>query len=258
MPPSQNFGVDRKITIWIKAILSRLFQLLGYEITKIPPARSLYRPLYSPWHSEDFARYYAIAAPRTLVSIDRCFVLERLFRQTLPIAGDIFECGVYKGGTAALLAALLAEEKSDKKLFLFDTFAGMPATDPQRDWHKQGDFSDTSLESVQSFVGGGSRRIFRKGLIPETFAGLSDITISFCHIDLDIYKSIIDSVAFIWPRLSLGGAIVFDDYGFRTCMGAKEAVDDFFRSENAVPLCLHTGQAIVFKGTLSSPAKGSS
>jgi len=253
MPPRKNFGVDSKLLIMIKAVLSHLLKGLGYEIRKIPPANSLYRPLYSPWHSTDFARYYAIAAPRTLVSVDRCFVLERLFRQTLPIAGDIFECGVYRGGTAALLAALLAEEKSEKRLFLFDTFAGMPATDPERDWHREGNFSDTSLEAVQSFVRGGARCILRKGLIPETFAGLSDVAISFCHIDLDIYKSTMDSVAFIWPRLSLGGAIVFDDYGFVTCPGAKQAVDDFFRTEKAVPVCLQTGQAIVFKGTPSMP-----
>jgi O-methyltransferase len=64
---------------------------------------------------------------------------------------------------------------------------------------------------------------------------------------LDIYKSIVDSLNFIWPRLSSGGIIVFDDYGFPTCPGAREAVDDFFSGKSAIPLRLHTGQAIVFK-----------
>jgi O-methyltransferase len=173
--------------------------------------------------------------------------LERLFRQTLQIPGDIFECGVYKGGTAALIAALLAETKSAKKLYLFDTFEGMPETDAKKDWHRKGDFSDTSLEEVQSFVNGGKACIFKKGFIPDTFIDLSDTAVSFCHIDVDIYRSIIDSLEFIWPRLSSGGVIVFDDYGFPTCLGARQAVDDFFQDKSAVPLCLHTGQAIATK-----------
>jgi O-methyltransferase len=173
--------------------------------------------------------------------------LERLFRQTLATPGDIFECGVYKGGTAALLAALIAELKSPKALYLYDTFEGMPATDAEKDWHNKGDFADTSLEAVRSFVKGGERCVFRNGFIPDTFEGLGDTKISFCHIDVDIYKSIIDSLKFVWPRLSVGGVIVFDDYGFPSCVSARQAVDDFFRDKSAIPLCLHTGQAIVFK-----------
>jgi O-methyltransferase len=163
--------------------------------------------------------------------------------------GEVIECGVYKGGTAALLRSLLEESKSTKKLYLFDTFEGMPDTNPEKDWHKEGDFSDTFLEEVRSFVGGTEICIFRKGFIPNTFEGLYDITISFCHIDVDIYRSIIDSLDFIWPRLSSGGIIVFDDYGFPSCPGAREAVDDFFRDKSSIPLCLHTGQAIVFKNS---------
>src|SRR5207248_10954330 len=118
---------------------------------------------------------YAIAAPRTLVSRDSCYVLERLFRQTQPVAGDIFECGVYKGGTAALFRSLIEETTCAKKLYLFDSFEGMPDTDPSKDWHNKGDFSDTSIEEVRKFVGGSEICIFRKGFIPDTFAGLSEI-----------------------------------------------------------------------------------
>jgi O-methyltransferase len=244
----------------LKPMIRRVLRKMGYEIRRHAGAEvaqrvdlGLYRPLYSPWESDKFTPYYSIAAPRTLVSRDRCYVLERLFRQTLPVTGEIFECGVYKGGTAALLRALLDETGCAKKLYLFDTFEGMPATDSEKDWHKKGDFSDTAIEEVRTFVGGGDNCIFKKGFIPDTFRGLSDIKVSFCHIDVDIYKSIMDSLEFVWPRMPLGGAIVFDDYGFPTCPGALQAVDDFFRQKEAVPLCLHTGQAIVFKGP---PNKG--
>jgi len=47
--------------------------------------------------------------------------------------------------------------------------------------------------------------------------------------------------------LSVGGFIVFDDYGFPSCPGARAAVDEFFSGKSYFPLCLPTGQALVFK-----------
>jgi O-methyltransferase len=144
------------------------------------------------------------------------------------LAGDFWECGVYRGGTAALLAQILKDSRTAKKLYLFDSFEGMPATDPEKDWHKKGDFSDTSLDSVSASIQAADHCIFKKGFIPDTFAGLEDSRISFAHIDVDIYKSIMDSLDFIWPSLVVGGFIVFDDYGFKTCASARKAVDQFF------------------------------
>jgi hypothetical protein len=51
-----------------------------------------------------------------------------------------------------MMAAMLRDRRADKKLFLFDTCTGMPETDPARDLHVQGDFSDTSVESVASYL----------------------------------------------------------------------------------------------------------
>ncbi len=143
-----------------------------------------------------------------------------------------------------------------KKLLLFDTFGGMPETDPEKDWHKKGDFQDTSAEAVISYVRAEEFCSLRKGFIPETFRGLESAKIAFAHVDVDIYKSVYDCVSFIWPRLTLGGFIVFDDYGFATCPGARAAVDGFFATKASVPLCLSTGQAVVFKGVAESdPAR---
>jgi O-methyltransferase len=245
----------------VKERLKKAAELLGYEIKRIVPTpkfegiprSELYRkpasgwPLYSPWFGEDFARYYAIAAPRTLVSADRCYVLSTLLRQALSIEGDVWECGVYKGGTAAMLAKIMIESKVSKKLLLFDTFAGMPETDADRDLHQEGDFADTSAEDVAAYVNAPDVAVLREGFIPDTFAGLESHRIAFAHIDVDIYKSILDCLEFIWPRLSSGGFIVFDDYGFPSCPGALQAVDEFFSATTAFPLCLPTGQAVVFK-----------
>ena len=228
--------------------LRHLRGLANGEADEIPD-RELYRPLFSPWLGPgEFHRYYDIAAPRTLVSADRCHVLYTLLRQAFHVPGDIWECGVYRGGTAAMLAAMLAEQCRSKRLFLFDTFDGMPQTDAERDRHRKGDFADTSVESVCAYVGHADLCVVRKGFIPDTFAGLESAQIALAHIDVDIYRSIVDCLDFIWPRLCLGGFIVFDDYGFSSCPGARAAVDDFFRDRACIPLCIPTGQAVVFKG----------
>ena len=147
-----------------------------------------------------------------------------------------------------MMAAILTESCPSKRLYLFDTFEGMPETDADKDWHKQGDFSDTSLETVSAYVGHADLCVVCKGSIPETFAGLESAQVAFAHIDVDIYKSIIDCLQFIWPRVTFGGFVVLDDYGFPSCRGARAAVDEFFSREACVPLCLPTGQAVVFKG----------
>lgn len=213
------------------------------------PDRELYQPLFSPWLGQgEFRRYYDIAAPRTLVSADRCHVLYTLLRQAIHVPGDIWECGVYQGGTAAMLAAMLADKCRSKRLVLFDTFEGMPETDARDDRHRKGDFADTSVEAVAAYVGHADLCVIRKGFIPDTFAGLEAAQIALAHIDVDIYRSIMDCLDFIWPRLSFGGFVVFDDYGFSSCPGARISVDEFFRGQACVPLCLPTGQALVFKG----------
>jgi O-methyltransferase len=66
-------------------------------------------------------------------------------------------------------------------------------------------------------------------------------------VDVDVYRSILDCCEFIYPRLKTGGVMVFDDYGFPTCPGARKAVDEFFTGKPETPVILQTGQAIVIR-----------
>lgn len=233
----------------VVTVLAKLRHLLTRPLVPAGvPDRELYQPRFLPWLGEgDFARLYRVAEPRSLVARDRAYVLHTMLKQSLHIPGHVWECGVYRGGTAAMFARMLAEAASDKRLFLFDTFDGMPATDPDKDRHRQGDFADTSLEAVRAYVGQPERCVFRPGWIPATFQGLEAECIAFAHIDVDIHQSVLDCLGFIWPRLSVGGFVVLDDYGFFTCPGARAATDEFFARRAAVPLCLASGQAVVFK-----------
>ena len=212
--------------------------------TELVPRRELYQPYFAPWLSPEFAACFARLAPYTLVPPERCFTLASLAIQASRLDGEVWECGVYRGGTAMLLAQLLAS--AGRTLRLFDTFEGMPAVDSALDYHQAGDFAETSVEAVRSLVPGNFVHIY-KGLMPDTFRGLEGSRIALAHVDVDIYSSIMACCEFIYPRLCQGGIMVFDDYGVVTCPGARKAVDHYFADKSVVPLVLQTGQAVVFK-----------
>jgi O-methyltransferase len=238
----------------LKEIVKRGFLALGLDKKHVSPPPSIpegefYTPLFSPWNDYgDFGRYRVLAAPYTLVSRDRLYVLYALALNAIQLRGDFWECGVYKGGTAKMLAELLAAHaRPGLKLHLFDTFSGMPETDEKLDIHREGDFSDTNLETVRRVVGNPERVEFHPGWIPDTFRDMSDAQVALAHVDVDIYRSILDCCEFIYPRLKTGGVLVFDDYGFPCCPGARKAVDEFFADKPETPIVLQTGQAIAIR-----------
>lgn len=213
------------------------------------PDRAFYDGVFSPWQGYGaFGPQFARMRPHTRVSAERAWVLYSLARQALALDGAIYEAGVFRGGTALMLADLIRGDGGKQSLHLFDTFAGMPQTDAKRDLHQAGDFSDTSLEGVRQTVGSDSFIHYHPGFVPDTFGGREADRIAFAHVYLDIYQGILDSCKFIYPRLLPGGFMVFDDYGFMSCPGARQAVDEFFAALPEVPLVLPTGQAIVFRG----------
>ena len=69
----------------------------------------------------------------------------------------------------------------------------------------------------------GTGVIIHAGQFAETVADVTDQRFCFAHIDADLYSSVLFATGFIFPRLTIGGVIVYDDYGFRTCAGAKAA-----------------------------------
>lgn len=240
----------------IKKSILRFLNLLGYHLIKISPPgpviRELdlpdansYQPLFCPWYQDRiFNSSFSLAAPFTLVTIDRCYIIWTLASQSQHVEGEFWECGVYRGGTARLLADNILSNRSEKNLRLFDTFSGMPTTGA-RDFHVEGDFSDTSIDIVRKVLEHNEFVTFHVGKIPDTFGNETDKKISFAHIDVDIYQSVLDCCKYIYPRLSPGAVMLFDDYGYSSCPGARQAVDEFFRDKPECPLVLSTAQAIV-------------
>jgi hypothetical protein len=152
----------------LKNFIRSAIHLTGFDIRRRPkeatpvveeptsygiPDEEFYEPVFSPWKGYgDFANYYALAEPSSLVSPDRCYILLTLAKQASRISGTWMECGVYRGGTAAMFAKLIQNLDLDCTLHLFDTFEGMPETNPELDLHQAGDFEGTSLEDVKNRI----------------------------------------------------------------------------------------------------------
>lgn len=186
------------------------------------------------------------ARPLTLLTDEALFNLYQVAGQVATVAGDAAEVGVYKGGTAVLLAQRF--ETAGKRLLLFDTFEGMPeSADARVDRHRAGDFDDTSLEAVTRALSAWEDVELVPGFFPETAKPAADRKFALVHVDVDIYQSVLDCCEFFYPRLSPGGAIVFDDYGQRSCPGARKAVDEFFADKPEHPFYLPTGQCVVWR-----------
>lgn len=196
-----------------------------------------------------FSPVWEIAKTRTLVDEMRAHTLYQFARYASKLEGDFAEIGVYRGGTAKLLLHVV--EGSDRKVHLFDTFAGMPKSD-ERDLHTEGDFNDTSLDAVRGFLSPARNAAFYAGEFPKTAEGLENKRFAFVHVDVDIARSVEACCEFFYPRMVAGGVMVFDDYGATSCPGAKLAADAFFASRPETLMHLATTQAMVIKLPSSS------
>ena len=168
--------------------------------------------------------------------------LWRLARDSAARPGAWAEAGVFRGGSAELIAAA---KPPTIPLHLFDTFGGMPAVAPGDGAFQPGDFGDTSVAAVRDRLQQTEGVEFHPGFFPDSAQTpeLHTAQFQFVHLDLDLYQSTLAGLEFFYPRLLPGGVIVSHDYGDLTVPGVRQAFDDFLRDkpERVTPLWLTQG-----------------
>jgi O-methyltransferase len=171
----------------------------------------------------------------TLLTEDRCTALFDAAVEVMGLHGHFYECGVYEGGISQLLAEVIKRSGVRRELHIFDSFAGLPKSDPQIDHHRQGEFT-ASVDGVRTRLADYPDVFVHQGWIPGVFAANKTDRIAFAHIDLDLYRSTKDALAFVWPRLVERGCIIVDDYGIESCRGVEKAVSELLagRSEECL------------------------
>ena len=195
--------------------------------------------------------YSMTSWPRLLGLVE---ATEYVARNDIP--GAIVECGVWKGGSMFAAALTLVKQgKTERDLYLLDTFEGMPGPG-ERDvtnsgkpaletWKKVNEGEEGSdwcragvneVRVVMESSGFPKERIhYIVGMVERTIPERAPEEIALLRLDTDWYESTKHELIHLWPRLSIGGVLILDDYG--SWRGAREAVDEYF-GEHRVPVLL--------------------
>ena len=154
------------------------------------------------------------------------------------VAGDIVECGVYNGGSAAVMAYAAKRSPMKRNIWLFDSFEGMPVP-TEKDGTKafemfhdrwnagdvskvKGIFRDLSIPDARVHI--------VKGWFHNTFPLVEIPRIALLHIDADWYQSVNACLEKFYDLVQPGGVIVLDDYGLWE--GCQRATDEFIERRN--------------------------
>jgi O-methyltransferase len=247
---SRAFKIVRRATRWRMALVQRDYELRGDSGTFSYESKIL-NQAYAPWATDpDFCEVYRVARANTLVDVVRCYELWDLLHGLSNIPGAVIEVGVWRGGTGAILARALMRTKPNEKIYLCDTFSGVVKAGSRDKTYRGGEHADTSVEDVEHLLSklSLSNAVLLKGMFPEETSSLIPPgPIALCHIDVDVYQSAKDTVNWVADRLAPGGALVFDDYGFPTCVGVTRYVHELKAKAGWLSIYNLNGHAILIK-----------
>lgn len=176
----------------------------------------------------------------------RTYILEYFAQWSAGRDGDFLEVGCYTGHTPAVLTRRIDFKSLNKKYYLFDLF----------DWN-EGDkhyrlerLADGMLyEEVTSRFEDNPSVVLVRGRVPDSFKGTLPENIAFAHIDLNNAEAEAGAINEIYPRLTDGGVVIFDDYGWWTLSDQKTSVDEVLSHFGGRVLELPTGQGLLIKSS---------
>jgi len=228
-----------------KKIIQKSANLFGYRIT-INSDSVIDK-------DEKFIRIYNKCKKYTMTSKERMYALYKAVEYIInaKIHGDFVECGVWRGGSAMLIAYTLLElNTTNRKIYLYDTFKGM--TEPREDdysvsnkdirainkWKKEQkkDYNKwcyASLSEVKNNMAltryPDNNIILVKGKVEETLPKTIPHKIAILRLDTDWYESTKHELIHLFPLVSKNGVLIIDDYG--VWAGSKKAVDEYFSNK---------------------------
>ena len=159
------------------------------------------------------------------------------------IPGDLIETGVWRGGAAIMMRAVLhAYGVTDRTVYVADSFQGLPTPDAAYPADAGSTFHEypelaVSLEEVQeNFAAYGlldEQVVFVPGWFKDTLPALEVDTLALIRLDGDMYESTLIALESLYPKLSPGGYVIVDDY--HVVPQCKQAVHDFYASGRIEP-----------------------
>ncbi len=196
---------------------------------------------------------YTVTSPEKLYSLIQA--VRYIVQHEIP--GDIVECGVWKGGSMMAAAyTLLQAGQTNRQLYLYDTFDGMPRPsekdvrfdgakadeefEQRRITEVSSTWANASLEDVWEAMGLTGYPVayihLIKGRVEDTLPKKAPERVALLRLDTDWYESTRHELIHLFPRLSSGGVVILDDYGH--WLGARKAVDEYI-NDNQIRLLLN-------------------
>ncbi len=178
----------------------------------------------------------------TMVGRARLDNLEWCIRDVLErnVAGDLIETGVWRGGSAIFMRAMLRiYGVTDRVVWAADSFEGMPVPEGESDgWDMSGiEQLQVSIDEVRrNFARFGlldDQVKFLKGWFKDTLPMAPIKRLAILRMDGDLYNSTMDALTNLYDRLSPGGYVIVDDY--KGWPGCRRAVHDFLDSRRLSP-----------------------
>ena len=179
------------------------------------------------------------------------------------VQGDLIETGAWRGGACILMrAALQAFGDLERRVFVSDSFEGLPAPDAEAfpsdhgDRHHTFDELSVSLEEVKAnFAKYGlldDRVVFLKGWFKDTLPSAPIDRLAVLRLDGDMYESTMQALSALYDKVSAGGFVIIDDYG---CIeGCRKAVHDFRDARGiADPIVDIDGWGVYWRKSVETP-----
>lgn len=173
----------------------------------------------------------------TMIGMERLDNLQSCIEHVIAdgVPGDFIETGVWRGGSTIFMrGALKAHGITDRKVWVADSFAGLPPPDAaafpddKGDTHHVYDELRVSMEEVKkNFAAYGlldDQVQFLKGWFKDTLPDAPIAQLAILRLDGDMYESTMQALRALYPRLSPGGFVIVDDYVLGPC---AQAVHDF-------------------------------
>jgi O-methyltransferase len=174
---------------------------------------------------------YTLVGRKRLDHLQRC--VEDVLENGVP--GDFLEAGVWRGGCCILMRAVLAaHEVRDRRVWLADSFAGLPPPERAEDREYAMDASRLPVLAVpeeevrRNFARFGlldGQLRFLPGWFDQTLPASDTGPLALLRVDCDLYASTRTVLESLYARVSPGGWVIIDDYGILP--PCKLAVDEF-------------------------------
>src|SRR6516162_10839417 len=167
---------------------------------------------------------------------------EKVIRERIP--GDLIETGVWRGGACILMRAVLhAYNVTDRRVWVADSFEGVPAPNSQKypedtgsDYHTFHELSvplETVRNNIRKYGLLDDQIVFLKGWFKDTLPAAPIKSLAVLRLDGDLYESTIVALNALYGKVSAGGYVIVDDYHVvRAC---KSAIHDFIATARIAP-----------------------